>query len=113
MPLVSCSALSPPPHTKQRKRLPIRNNPQRNQIHHIIMSHRTPSTEIFLQPVKNRLRERHHDGSESYDGRGWPLGDVGEVDVEEVHEGFDDVEEGLGVCEAVAFFEGLDAVDLD
>lgn len=98
--------------TKQQTCLPIRYNPQRDQVDHVVMSHRTPSTEIFLQPIKDGLRERHHDGSEAYNGGCWPLCDVGEIDVVEVHESFDEIEEGLGVCEAIAFFEGLDAVDL-
>lgn len=76
------------------------------------MSHRTPSTKVLLQPIQNSLAQRHHDSREAYHGRGRPLSDVREVDVGEVHERFDDVEEGLGVGEAVAFFEGLDAVDL-
>ena len=60
------------------------------------MPDRAPAAEVLVEPVEDGLGEGHGDACEADGGGDWGVGDVCEVGVEEVEEGFDDVEGGWG-----------------
>ena len=75
---------------------PVRNDPIEEDSLQVIMTDGAAFAEVLLRQVEDRLGQRHDCAGEPKERRGRREGDVGKVEVEDVHEILHDVEKSYG-----------------
>lgn len=71
---------------------PVRDDPVEEERLEVVVANRTTTAVVLLEPVEDRLGERHRRAREPEEGSEGRAGHVGEVEVTDVHEVFDDVQ---------------------